>query len=44
VTTFAPPEVAKLREKMAPVIAKYTANVGEATVKEVQDELAKMRK
>jgi tripartite ATP-independent transporter DctP family solute receptor len=44
VTTFAPAEVAKLREKMAPVIAKYTANVGEATVKEVQDELAKMRK
>jgi hypothetical protein len=29
---------------MAPVIAKYTASVGEATVKEVQDELAKMRK
>ena len=44
VTTFPPAEVAKLREKMAPVIAKYTANVGEATVKEVQDELAKMRK
>jgi tripartite ATP-independent transporter DctP family solute receptor len=44
VTQFAPAEVTKLREKMAPVIAKYTANVGEATVKEVQDELAKMRK
>jgi tripartite ATP-independent transporter DctP family solute receptor len=44
VTQFAPAEVTKLREKMAPVITKYTANVGEATVKEVQDELAKMRK
>jgi tripartite ATP-independent transporter DctP family solute receptor len=44
VTQFAPAEVTKLREKMAPVIAKYTANVGEATVKEVQDELAKLRR
>jgi hypothetical protein len=26
------------------VIAKYTATVGEATVKEVQDELAKLRR
>jgi tripartite ATP-independent transporter DctP family solute receptor len=44
VTQFAPAEVTKLREKMSPVIAKYTANVGEATVREVQDELTKMRK
>jgi tripartite ATP-independent transporter DctP family solute receptor len=44
VTSFPAAEVAKLREKMAPVIAKYTATVGEVTVKEVQDELAKMRK
>ncbi len=44
VTTFAPAEVAKLREKMAPVIAKYTANVGEALVAEVNAELAKLRK
>jgi tripartite ATP-independent transporter DctP family solute receptor len=44
VTTFAPAEVAKLREKMAPVIAKYSATVGEATVKELQAELAKLRK
>jgi tripartite ATP-independent transporter DctP family solute receptor len=44
VTQFASAEVTKLREKMAPVIAKYTANVGEATVKEVQDELARLRK
>ena len=44
VTQFPPAEVAKLREKMAPVIAKYVANVGEETVKEVMLELAKLRK
>jgi tripartite ATP-independent transporter DctP family solute receptor len=44
VTEFPPAEVAKLREKMKPVIAKYTSSVGEATVNEVQSELAKMRK
>jgi tripartite ATP-independent transporter DctP family solute receptor len=44
VTTFAPAEVAKLRDKMAPVITKYSATVGEATVKELQAELAKLRK
>ncbi len=44
VTTFPPAEVAKLREKMKPVIAKYSATVGEATVSEVQAELAKLRK
>jgi hypothetical protein len=44
VTQFSPAEVAKLREKMKPVIAKYTASVGEATVNEVLVELAKMRK
>jgi TRAP-type transport system periplasmic protein len=44
VTQFAPAEVAKLREKMKPVIAKFSANVGEATVAEVQAELAKLRK
>jgi len=44
VTQFSPAEVAKLREKMKPVIAKYSANVGEATVNEVMAELAKMRK
>jgi len=36
--------VAKLREKMKPVVAQFTANVGEATVNEVMAELAKMRK
>ena len=44
VTTFSPAEVAKLREKMKPVIEKYTANVGEGLVKEVYAELAKLRK
>jgi TRAP-type C4-dicarboxylate transport system substrate-binding protein len=44
VTQFAPAEVAKLREKMKPVITQFTANVGEATVSEVMAELAKMRR
>lgn len=44
VTQLAPAEVAKLRDKLKPVIAKYTASVGEATVNEVQAELAKLRK
>jgi TRAP-type transport system periplasmic protein len=44
VTQFAPAEVAKLREKMKPVIAQFSANVGEATVNEMMAELAKLRK
>jgi TRAP-type transport system periplasmic protein len=44
VTTFGPEEVSKLREKMKPIIAKYSANVGEATVSEMMAELAKLRK
>jgi TRAP-type transport system periplasmic protein len=44
VTQFPPAEVAKLREKMKPVIAKFSVNVGEATVNEVNAELAKLRK
>ena len=44
VTQFSPEEVNKLREKMKPVIAKYSATVGDATVGEVQAELAKLRK
>jgi hypothetical protein len=35
--------VATLREKMKPVIAQFSASVGEETVKEVMAELAKMR-
>lgn len=44
VTQLPPAEVAKLREKMKPVIAKHTANVGEAVVNEVQAELARLRR
>jgi tripartite ATP-independent transporter DctP family solute receptor len=44
VTELSGAEVAKLREKMKPVIAKHSANVGEATVKAVMAELEKARK
>jgi tripartite ATP-independent transporter DctP family solute receptor len=44
VTQFSPAEVAKLREKMKPVITKFSANVGEATVNEMLAELAKLRR
>jgi tripartite ATP-independent transporter DctP family solute receptor len=39
-----PAEIAKLRDKMKPVIAKHSASVGEDTVKAIQAELAKARK
>ena len=44
VTDFPPAEVAKLVQKMKPVIAKHAATVGEATVNELLAELAKVRK
>ncbi len=44
VTEFAPAEVAKLRDRMKPVIAKHTASVGQATVDEVMAALAPLRK
>lgn len=44
VTELAPAEVAKLREKMKPVLAKHTASVGEATVSAMMGELDKLRK
>lgn len=44
VTEFSAAEVAKFREKMKPVIFKYSTNVGEATVNEMMAELAKLRK
>ncbi len=44
VTQFSPAEVAKLRDKMKPVIDKYIANVGEETAREVMQELAKLRR
>jgi len=37
-------EQAKLREKMKPVIDKHAATVGEATLRELMAELAKLRK
>jgi tripartite ATP-independent transporter DctP family solute receptor len=44
VTELPPAEVAKLREKMKPVVTKHTANVGEATVRAVMAEIDKVRK
>ena len=44
VTQLPPAEVTKLREKMKPVIAKYSSSVGEATVNDMMAELAKLRK
>ena len=44
VSELPPAEVAKLREKLKPVIAQFSVNVGETTVNEVMTELAKMRK
>ncbi|MBL0946351.1 MAG: TRAP transporter substrate-binding protein [Hydrogenophaga sp.] len=44
VTELPPAEVAKLRDKMKPVIAKHSAAVGEATVQSLMAELDKLRK
>ena len=44
VTELPPAEMAKLRDKVKPVIDKYSASVGEATVKELMAEVAKVRK
>jgi tripartite ATP-independent transporter DctP family solute receptor len=44
VSEFSPAEVAKLRDKMKPVIAQFSASVGQPTVDEVMAELAKARK
>ena len=44
VSEFPPAEVAKLRDKMKPVIAQFSASVGDETVNAVTGELAKMRK
>ncbi len=44
VTQLPPAEIARLRDKMRPVIAKYAVSVGQETVKAMQDELAKVRK
>jgi tripartite ATP-independent transporter DctP family solute receptor len=44
ISELSPTEVAKLRDKMKPVLAKHSANVGDATVNAMMDELAKLRK
>ncbi len=44
VTQLSASEQEKLREKMKPVIAKFSSSVGEATVNEMMSELAKLRK
>ena len=44
VTELPPAEMAKLRDKMKPVITKHTANVGEATVKAVLADIEAARK
>ena len=44
VTELPPAEMAKLREKIKPVIAKHTASVGEATVKAVLADIEAARK
>ncbi|MGL4729861.1 MAG: TRAP transporter substrate-binding protein [Bosea sp. (in: a-proteobacteria)] len=41
---IAPAEMARIREKVAPVVAKFGAVAGDALYAEVQAELAKMRK
>lgn len=37
------PELARLRQKVQPVVDKFSREVGEATYKQVADELARMR-
>jgi len=44
VTELPAAEVNKLRDMMRPVTAKYGVNVGQDTLKELQNELAKVRK
>lgn len=44
VSELPPDEMAKLRAKVKPVIDKYSASVGEATVKELMAEIEKVRK
>ncbi|UUZ62056.1 TRAP transporter substrate-binding protein [Polaromonas sp. P1(28)-13] len=44
VNELPPAEMTKLRDKMKPVITKYSASVGESTVNELMAELAKARK
>ena len=43
VTEFSPVELAKLRDKLRPVTAKYGVTVGQDLVKELQNDLEKAR-
>lgn len=43
VSEFSPAELQRVREKVKPVVDKYSAQVGEPIVREVHAELAKMR-
>jgi len=44
VSELTPAELAKMRERIKPVIEKYSATVGDAAVKELYAEIAKVRK
>jgi TRAP-type transport system periplasmic protein len=44
VTEFTPAEMQRLRDKVKPVVDKYSADVGADIVKQVQAEIAKVRK
>jgi tripartite ATP-independent transporter DctP family solute receptor len=44
VTELPPAEVAKIREKLKPVVAKYAAQAGDQTFGELNAEIAKVRK
>ena len=44
VTEIAPAEVARMREKVRPVIEKHSAKIGAETIQEVNAALAKLRK
>ena len=43
VTEFSPEELQRMRNAVKPVVHKYAASVGDATVKEVYEEIAKVR-
>ena len=43
VNDIAPAELARIREKVKPVVDKYSAQIGEPWVKDMNAELAKMR-
>jgi TRAP-type transport system periplasmic protein len=44
VNVVSPQEIARMREKVKPVVDKYTKEVGEALVKELYAEIDKVQK